>query len=87
MTSMSEAWAGARAARATRPARTPVLLRLVTSLAAILPTWGRLRTVVLQVAGFAFLDFTAYQASHLAGYAAIGVSLFVLEWLTSGEKR
>jgi len=84
MTSIAEAWAGGRAARSTRPARTPVLVVIARTLAALLPTWGRTRRVVLQVGGFAFLDFTAYQWSHLAGYAAIGISLLIVEWLTSG---
>ena len=89
MTSIGAAWTDARAARAARvrPPRTPILVRLVTLLAGILPTWSRVRATVLQLAGFGALDFAAYQTNHTFGYAAIGVSLFVLEALSRDGKR
>jgi hypothetical protein len=82
MVSIGAAWSGARSARRARPARESVVIRLVTVLASVLPSWPRVRTTVLQLAGFAFLDAAAWRWSLLAGLAAIGVSLFVLEMLT-----
>jgi hypothetical protein len=82
MTSMTEAWAGARAARRVRPARTPILLVLVRFFASVLPSWPKVRTTVMQVAAFGFLSYAVWGWSHLLGYAAIGVSLFILEALS-----
>lgn len=87
MTSIGVAWTQARATRRTRPARTPMLVMFVTWLARVLPSWRRARTTVMQLAGFAFLDFAAWQWSMLAGCVAVGVSLFVLEALSGGGDR
>lgn len=84
MTSITEAWAGGRTARRTRPARTPILFVLVRFFASVLPSWAKVRTTVMQVTAFGFLSYSVWGWSHLAGYAAIGVSLFILEAL-SGE--
>ncbi len=83
MVSIGATWAGARAARKTRPARTPLLIRLVTWFASVLPSWPKVRTTVMQVAAFGFLDYAAWRWSLIAGCAAIGVSLLILEALGS----
>lgn len=84
MVSIGATWSQARTARRARPAGESVLIRLITALASVLPTWSRFRTTVMQLGGFGFLSYAVWGWSHLAGYAAIGVSLFVLEAL-SGE--
>lgn len=87
MVSIEATWSQARAARRARSASSPLLLRLVSWVASVLPSWPRVRTAVMQVAGFAFIDYSVWRASELLGYAAIGVSLFVLEALREAPKR
>jgi hypothetical protein len=43
--------------------------------------------LVLLVAGLAFLDVAAYGWNHLAGYAAIGFSLLILEAVVKSTGR
>jgi hypothetical protein len=86
MASLASAWQSGRAERVTRPARKPVLAQLVGYAARRLPAWRRVRTAALQVAGFGCIDYAVWGWNHLIGYAAIGVSLLVLEAL-GGEKR
>jgi len=73
MTSLTETWQAGRTARAARPARR-------------LPNLRRARTFLLQVTGFGFIDYAVWGWHHLVGYAAVGVSLLVLEAL-GGDKR
>ena len=87
MVTIGATWTQARAARRTRPERVSLLRIMVTWLARVLPSWQRVRTTVLQLAGFGFLDYAAWRWSLLAGYVAIGLSLFVLEALTGEPKR
>ena len=86
MTTIGATWTATRAARPARPARTPLLLARVTWVARSLPAWGRVRTTVLQVAVFAFVDYSIWQWNDLVGYAAIGASLFLIEAF-SGDRR
>lgn len=84
--SLAETWKAGRVEREPRPARPAVLTTLVKAAARRLPTLRRARTAVLQVAGFGFLDYAVWGWNHLVGYAAVGVSLLVLEAL-GGDKR
>jgi hypothetical protein len=86
MVSLAETWRTGRAERVTRPAREPVLVKAVKFAARRLPTLRRARTALLQVAGFGCIDYAVWGWNHLVGYAAIGVSLLVLEAL-GGERR
>lgn len=46
-----------------------------------------LRSIVMQVTAFGFLSFAAYQWVPEVGYAAIGVSLFLIEYLMRPSER
>jgi hypothetical protein len=88
MASVGGVWQDARtirAARGARPDYTPVLLRMVRVLATALPSWSRVRTTVLTLAGFAFLDYAAWRFNLIAGCVAVGVSLLALEALSSKD--
>lgn len=88
MTTVPGVWAQARAARPARPPRTPVLLLLVAWVGAHLPAWAKVRTTVLQLAAFGFLDYAVFTyVGHGWGYAAIGVTLLVLEALSGDRPR
>jgi hypothetical protein len=54
-----------------------------------LPTWERARTTVMQTTAFGFLDYAAFQHSVITGCVAVGVSLLILEALTTpkGPRR
>lgn len=65
-----------------------MLLRLIRMLAGVLPSWPRVRTAAMQLAGFGFLDYAAWQwKGAVLGCFVIGVSLFILEALGSEPKR
>lgn len=85
MTTLQATWEQARAAR--RPKRrTPLLLALVAYLGRTLPTWKSARTDVMQWAGSGAICYGLFSTGHtLAGFIAVGVSLFVVEAL-GGEK-
>lgn len=63
-----------------------MLTQIVRLAARRLPAWRRIRTATLQVTAFGFVDYALWGWHHLIGYAAIGVSLFILEAL-GGERR
>lgn len=87
MVDLALAWRTGRAARASRPKRTPLLVLLVTYLARALPTWKRARTAVLQTSAFASIVYGLFTWSTLAGFIGAGISLLVLEWLMKDERR
>lgn len=42
------------------------------------------RTVILQALGLASIDYAMFQWTQIAGYVAVGVSFFALEFITGG---
>ena len=75
---------------ADRPKRTrrPLLVLAAQALgtaAARLPSWAALRTLLLTVTAFVFIDVAAFHFGQWVGYAAIGVSLLIVEALTGGD--
>lgn len=86
MTTISQAWAQGRAARARTRSRTPVLLALVAYASRKLPAWKGVRTAVMQWGAASSICWGLFtQASLLAGFIGVGVSLLVLEAL-GGER-
>lgn len=75
-----------RARRVTKP-RTSLLAHVGRALGKALPTWDAFRAFVLTAAGLGAADYGAFQLHYAAGWIAVGVSLLVLEFLTSGEGR
>lgn len=49
--------------------------------------WERTRGAVLTLSGFASIAGAAFTVSTTAGLVAVGISCFVLEWLTEGGKQ
>jgi hypothetical protein len=84
--SVSAAWKAGRAERPRRRGSTALLVTVTSFFARRLPTLKKFRSSILQVLAFGFLDYAAYSWHHIIGYAAIGVSLFLLEYLTGGDK-
>ncbi|MEV0618552.1 hypothetical protein AB0I81_34855 [Nonomuraea sp. NPDC050404] len=80
MTTLTESWAEGRASRAKRPACESILSRAARHAGRILPTWRRARTFVLQVGGLGLIDYALWELHVVAGIAAAGVSLLLLEW-------
>jgi hypothetical protein len=66
--------------------RQALLLSFVAFLGRSLPKWKKVRTTAMQVAGFAFLDYAAWNAGLIWGCVAIGTSLLILEWLGGDDK-
>lgn len=85
MTTISQAWAQGRAARARARRSTPVLLALVAYASRKLPTWQRARTAVMQTAAFGAIDTGLFGWHWIAGAIGVGVSLLVLEAM-GGER-
>jgi hypothetical protein len=73
----------ARSTRVRKP-RESIVLRLARLLGSRLPSASQVRTVVLQVSGIGFIDYSAMRFNATLGVLAIGVSLLVIEAL-SGE--
>lgn len=74
-----------RTARVTRPPRTPLLVRAARFAARAVPTWRKLRTTTLALAGFGCLTAAAWTVALPLGLAAAGVSVLLVEFL-SGER-
>jgi hypothetical protein len=85
--SVSAAWKGGRTEKARRGGSTALLVTVVAFLSRRLPTLRKFRSAILQTTALGFLDYAAYSWHHIVGYAAIGVSLFLLEYLTSDSGR
>jgi len=77
------------AARPNRPrtARTPLTIRAAKFLARKLPRWQDVRTAILATTGFAWISLAAWWWHPIAGAAAIGVSLLLLEALSGSDRR
>ncbi len=84
--SLTETWRAGRAERVTRPARPAVLTTIVKYAARKLPRWRQIRTAAMSAAGFGFVDYAVYGWNHLAGWAAVGVSLLLLEVLGKDKR-
>lgn len=82
----AQAWTAGRAARATRRPRTPLLAHAGRALGRILPTWDGIRRVTLSLSGFGSISYAAWTVNEAAGYAAAGLSLLILEWLTGSDR-
>lgn len=81
----SDAFKAARAARKERTT-TPLLVTIATFLGRHVPSWKRVRTTALTVSGFGFLDIAAWQLHTVAGLAAVGISLLILEALGGSDQ-
>lgn len=82
---MFAAWGRGREARARKPRRTPVLMRMATWAGRTLPTWKRARTATMQVSAFALIDWALFEWALIPGLIGAGVALLVLEAL-GGER-
>lgn len=80
------AFSNERATRRARPPRTPFAVRLGRAAARVLPRFAVLRRAALVTSGFGALDYAAWSLNHIAGYAAIGVSLLLLDALSGGDQ-
>jgi len=49
--------------------------------------WAALRTLALTLAGFALIDYAAWQWHHIVGYLVAGLSLLALEALTGSDTQ
>lgn len=72
-----------------KKARTPVLVVLgvaLATVAGVLFRWlGKARRPIMYLAGFGFIDYALWAWQPLVGYAAIGLTLLLLEMLTGGD--
>jgi hypothetical protein len=85
---IASATAAFRVARTTskpRKPRTPLIVKLARFAGRVLPRWANVRRFTLHVGGFAAIDYALYEVAAPAGYAAIGVSLLLLDYL-AGDK-
>lgn len=84
-----QAFHAERQARAgtPRPPRTPLTVRAARLAARVLPRWSTIRTATLSASGFGLLTAAAWQVHTVAGLAAAGISLLVLEALSGGDRR
>ncbi len=81
----ARAWRQERAVH--RPARRESLVvRAAVKLARTLPTLRRTRSAVMQTAACGAIDVGLFQWDSIAGWVGVGVSLFVLEALSGGER-
>lgn len=85
VTVIASAWAQGRAARKPKR-RESLILRTITLAARKLPTWQRARSAVMQTGACAAIDYGLFQWDGIAGWVGVGVSLFVLEALSGGER-
>lgn len=85
MTSIGIAWQHGRATRPTKR-RESLTLRAVTTLARKLPSWHRARSAVMQTGACVAIDVGLFQWDTIAGWVGVGISLFVLEALSGGDR-
>lgn len=72
-----------RAAATPRKPRTPVLTHAGRAAARLANVAARARTTALALGGFGFLDYAAFRVDEIAGWAAVGATLLLVEWLVS----
>ncbi|MDQ7910248.1 hypothetical protein RB614_37720 [Phytohabitans sp. ZYX-F-186] len=85
MTTLSDAWRTGRSERLSKRPAPPIVVKLVKALGEKLPTWQGVRTFAYTAGGLGLVDYAIWEAHHLAGYAAAGVSLLWLEY--AGRRR
>jgi ABC-type nitrate/sulfonate/bicarbonate transport system substrate-binding protein len=78
----TDAYAGTRA-RLGRKTRTPAAALLGRFAARTAHAAAAARRALLTLGGFGLIDYAAWEVAHPLGYLAGGVSLLVLDWLTS----
>jgi hypothetical protein len=79
---ITSAYRTERAVRRPRTPRTPLLVRAARTAARLLPTWRKVRTTALSLAGFGCLTAAAWTLALPLGLAAAGVSVLLIEYLT-----
>lgn len=84
---LRQAYRAERAVATPRPPRTPLTIRAAQWAAKHLPRWSTIRTAVLSTAGFGCLTAAAWLLHIVAGLAVLGISFFLLEALSKGERR
>lgn len=85
---IAQAYLDGRGDATRRPPRKPLLPRLARAAGLGAAQLRRARGGLLQLAGLASIDLAVWQGQGAVwGLAAVGVSLFVLEWLSSEERR
>jgi hypothetical protein len=84
---LTSAYAAERSARRPRRTRTPLLVHAGRLAARVLPRWATIRTLLLSLAGFGCLTAAAWSVATWAGLAVAGVSLLLIEYLTSSSDR
>lgn len=82
---LTSIWRMGRATRRRRVTARPALVLLVAWLARHLPAPAVLRGALLRLAGLGSLVAAAWHWNLVAGLAALGISLLLLEW--SGDRR
>jgi hypothetical protein len=87
MTVLREAFEHERAQLRAIPSPEPVLARLGRLAARLAARWPSLRSAVLQIGGLGCLSAAAWKVNGAAGLAVTGLSLLVLEYLSSGTSR
>lgn len=85
MTTLSTAWIAGRSAKRVRR-RSPLSLKLVTWAGRVLPTWKKVRSSVLTLAAYSFVNYGIFQINLIAGFIAVGISLFLIDALSGGDK-
>jgi hypothetical protein len=87
VTVLREAFEHERAQLRAIPSPEPVLAKLGRFAARLTARWPKLRSAVLQIGGLGCLSAAAWEVNGAAGLAATGLSLFVLEYLSSGSDK
>lgn len=82
-TGFRAAYRAERADRRPRKPRTPLLVHAARAAARLVNAAAGARSTALTIAGFGTLDYAAFRFDEIAGWAAVGLSLLVVEWLTS----
>lgn len=80
----TQAFQAERAVAKPRTPRTPLLVRLGRVAARLLPTWHKVRTTTLSLAGFGLLSAAAWTVALPLGLAVTGISVLVIEYLARG---